>query len=411
MRVLFISNLYPPHALGGWEQNCQEIVQRFRARGHICHVLTSCYGVGNQPLQEDGITRALYLEADLQHYQPLTFFVRRFWQERANRRALRQLLLRFRPDIVFVWGMWNLSTQIAHWAERWLPGRVAYAVADYWPMQPNAHEAYWQRTSSHAWVRALMAPARWWALRLLARERAAYPLMLEQVSCVSHYVRQKLTTAGALPRGARVIYNGVDPQPFCQAASPGSLNEDGLRLVYTGGLVRHKGVRTAVEALGVLKEQKAVDGIRLTLVGAGPKDYETLLYQRAKELAVGDHLVFRGRVPRAEIPSILADHDVFLFTSIYEEPIARSVMEAMAGGLTVIGTAVGGQREMLEDGVNALVVPPDDPAALAERIARLRGDGALRVRLAESGQATVLERFTLERMVDEMEAWLKGMVR
>jgi glycosyltransferase involved in cell wall biosynthesis len=119
-------------------------------------------------------------------------------------------------------------------------------------------------------------------------------------------------------------------------------------------------------------------------------------------------VTFRGRVPRSEVSEIVAKHDVFLFTSIYEEPIARSVMEAMATGLAVVGTSVGGQAEMLEDEANALVFPPDNPEALSACILRLHRDPDLRVRLAEAGRRMVLERFTLVRMVDEMELWLRG---
>jgi glycogen(starch) synthase len=407
MRILFLSNLYPPHDLGGWEQNCREMVDRFRGRGYSCHVLTSRYGIHGQLPREEGITRALYLEADVHYYRPLEFFLRRPRQERANLRALRRALAVFQPDVIFIWGMWNLSTRVAYWAERWLPGRVAYAIAGYWPMEPNAHQAYWQRTARRAWVRAIMAPARSLALYALARERRSHPLSLERVACVSEFVRRKLTEAGALPQGARVIYNGIDPQPFMAATAAQSLQQDGMRLVYVGGLATHKGVHTAVEALGLLRQRSEVDGLHLTLVGSGHPDYEAHLSRRVQELTLGKHVTFYGRVPRDQIPAILSAHDAFLFTSVYEEPIARSVMEAMAAGLAVIGTAVGGQGEMLEGGTNSLVFPPDDPASLADCILRLRRDPHLRLRLAAAGRQTVLARFTLERMVDETEAWLR----
>lgn len=405
MRILFISNFYPPHELGGWEQNCQEIVQGLQARGHVCHVLTSRYGSNGPASPEAGVTRALHLQADVHHYRPLAFFLRRAGQEAANVRALREALDAFQPDVIFIWGLWNLSFRVAYWAEQWLPGRVAYAVAGYWFIQPDPHEAYWQKPARRPAIRLLLTPARWWALRQLAGEKVAYPLRLEHVACVSEYVRNKLSQAGALPHGARVIYNGIDPEPFLGATArrrPG----DGLRLVYTGGLLAHKGVHTAIEALGLLKRHGQIEGLRLTIVGGGHPDYEAHLRSRVEALALSDHIVFCGRVPRSEIPGILADHDVFLFTSVYEEPIARTVMEAMAAGLAVVGTAVGGQAEMLEDGVNALVYPPDDAALLADAILRLKRDPDLRTRLAHNGQCTVLERFTLERMVDEMETWL-----
>ena len=411
MRVLFISNLYPPYEVGGMEQLCQEIVVGLQAQGHTCHVLTSRHGVRGGPSSEADVTRALHLEADMHHYRPLDFFLRRTWQARANRRALRASLDASQPEVIFIWGMWNLSRQVAYWAEQWLPGRVAYAVASYWLMEPDAHQAYWQQEARRPWARALMTPVRYLALRTLARERAAYPLRLEHVACVSEFVRHKLTEAGALPNGSRVIYNGIDPRPFLVAAAAETSRHDGLRLVYTGGIVTHKGVHTTVEALGLLHQRGEVDGVHLTLVGGGHPDYEARLRRQVEELGLGQHITFHGHVPRKEIPAILAEQDVFLFPSVWEEPIARTVMEAMAAGLAVVGTDVGGQAEMLEDGVNGLVFPPDDAPRLTDCILRLRRDPELRARLASVGRKTVLERFTLDRMVGTIEKWLEGILR
>ena len=274
--------------------------------------------------------------------------------------------------------------------------------------RPNPHVSYWQQPARRRVTGMLMAPARHLALRTLAQERAAYPLGLEHVACVSEYVRNKLSQAGALPHGARVIYNGIDPEPFLQAAAQCKADSGTLRLVYTGSLVAHKGVHTAIEALGLLRQRGRSDGIHLDVVGGGHPDYQAQLRQRIAELGLADWVTFSGRVLRSEIANVLADHDVFLFTSVYEEPIARSVMEAMAAGLAIVGTPVGGQPEIFEDGTNALVYPPDDASKLADCIEVLQHDPALRARLALAGQATVEKRFTLERMVDEMESWLEG---
>lgn len=410
MRILFISNLYPPYALGGWEQNCQEIASCLSEREHSCHILTSHFGVKSLAAPEDGVTRTLHLQADIYHYRPLDFFLRRPAQERANRRALRQVLDAFQPDVVFIWGMWNLSTQVAYWAEQWMPGKVAYAVASYWLIEPDVHEAYWRQCARRSWNRILMAPATWFALRILAKARKTYPLTLKNVACVSNYVRRKLSKAGALPYGASVIYNGVDPQPFLDVAEKQSPRRDGMRLVYTGGILPHKGVHTAIEALGLLKQRGEVDGLSLLLVGGGHPDYEAQLRARVSELDLDELVTFYGRVPRNEIPGILATADVFLFTSIWEEPIARSVMEAMAAGLTVVGTSVGGQSEMLIDGTNSLVFAPDEADQLSECILQLYHNAALRLRLANAGQQTVLDRFTIKRMTDELESFLQQIV-
>lgn len=411
MRILFLTHGYPPHDLGGLTLRCQETVNAMRARGHACHVLTSRYGVDEGSRAQEGITRSLYFQANVNHYQPLDFFLRRPWQEQANRSALRHALDAFQPEVAFVWGLWNLSRGLPYLAEQWMSSeRVAYSIADYWPMEPDIHETYWCLPAQRACTEALKRPIRRVALRMLARDKRAQPLVLQNVVCVSQYVRHKLSEAGALPHGARVIYNGIDPQPFLEAANMRAASQDTASLVYVGGLAKHKGVHTAIKAISLLKSQGKADGLHLTIIGSGHPDYEELLKQHVGVLGLAKNVLFRGRVPRSKIAEILADQDIFLFTSVYEEPMARTVMEAMAVGLPVIGTAVGGQREMLEDGVNALTFQPDNVADLADRIVQLACDPALRARLADAGRQTVLERFTLERMVDEMEKWLETIV-
>ncbi|MGI6376320.1 MAG: glycosyltransferase family 4 protein [Anaerolineae bacterium] len=407
MRILYVTNFYPQHDLGGMEQLCQEAAEALKQRGHGMAVLTSHYGVRNTSATEPEVERSLYLEADLHHYRPLDFFLLRPWRERHNRRALRHAIDALQPDLVFVWGLWNLSQQLACWAERWMgPGRVAYAVAGYWFIEPNAHEAYWSRPANHLLPRLALAPARALALRMLARERQQHPLALRHVSTVSAHVRDRMAQAGRLPHGARVIYIGIDPAPFVEAAAARQPS-DTLRLVYFGGLAEHKGVHTAIEALGLLRQQGRLAGMTLTIVGAGHPDYEARLRHLVEQQGLSAVVSFHGRVPRSEVPALLAGFDVFLFTSIWEEPIARTVMEAMASGLGVIASPVGGQREMLEDGVNCLTYAPGDAVELAERIAAVAGSRSLVARLAQAGRETVLQRFALRRMVDEYEAWLQ----
>lgn len=408
--MLFVSNLYPPHDLGGLEQQCQEVVERMRAHGHACHVLTSCYGVRGQPRLEDGVTRALYLEADVNYYRPLDFFLRRPWQECANRRALRAAIDGFRPDIVFVWGMWNLSSRVACWAEQFLPGRVAYNIGGHWFLDPDPHRAYWESTSRNPVARLLLWPFAQLALAILRMEHYPPRPQMSHVCCCSQYLVDALTDAGVITRGAVVIPNGVDPVPFVTGARKAREPNAPLRLLYFGGLMEHKGVHTAIEALGLLRRQTQADRLQLTIVGAGHPEYEARLRALTKSLALEDKVRFAGRVPRSQIPKILPNHDVFLFTSIGPEGFGRTIVEAMVAGLAVIGTAVGGSKEIFQFYPENMLFQPGDAAALARQIRRIADETGLLERLAGAGRALVLEHFTLEKRVDQMEAWLAGVV-
>ncbi|RIK39244.1 MAG: hypothetical protein DCC55_18650 [Chloroflexi bacterium] len=414
MRVLFLSNFYPPHDYGGYEQWCHEVATGLQARGHEVAVLTSQYRTqANGQDDAASVTRTLYLETDLDYYRPVDF-LRRPWRERANRQELRKTIDRFHPDITMIWGMWNLSYNLAYWAEEWLPGRVAYFISNYWPTDVDPHTAFWQLATNRPLLEIVKRPLRALALAKLRYEHYPPALRFEHAVCCSNYVRNYLVERGKLPAQAGVLYGGTDPQPFLEHAktmrSRTNQQDGSLRLLYFGRLVPDKGVHTALEALVILKQRSLLDDVKLTIIGSGHPAYEAKLRQLVAAHGLDEHVEFIAKIARQEIPAWLGRFDVFLFTSIWPEPMARSVMEAMAAGMLVIGTEVGGQVEMLAHNQNALTFQPEDAETLAAHIAQVARDPALCQRLACAGQKLVLERFTLSRMVCDIEQHLNAVV-
>jgi len=408
MRILFLSNFYPPYELGGYPQLCQEVVLGLKAKGHDVHVLTSRYRLDEVTTPEPDVTRALYLDADIDYYRPLDFFFKRRGRQNFNHNQLLNAINRFEPDIVFVWGMWNLSLTLLQQAEYLLPGRVAYFIASYWPEDVDPHTSYWHSPANHVPAKIIKWPLRQVAMTMLAEKKYPPQLQFRHAKCVSWYVRDKLVQAGKLPAEAGVIYNGILPEPFLENSKLQILKEQQtpLQLLYFGRLIHDKGVHTALEALNLLKQRGLIDGVHLTILGGGHPAYEAYLKKMVVEFGLQAYVEFIGQVPRDEIPGKLAGFDVCLFTSIWPEPIARSVMEAMAAGLLVIGTEVGGQTEMLHKGQNALTFQAEDAVGLADQIAYAIENPALCLQMAQAGQQMILEKFTIERMINEIETYL-----
>lgn len=198
----------------------------------------------------------------------------------------------------------------------------------------------------------------------------------------------------------------MTPQPFLQHKKTQFHNP--LRLLYFGRLIADKGVHSAVEAITLLKQRKLTSKIHLTILGGGHPDYEAQLRQMVAENELQPSVEFVPAVQREEVPALLGKFDVFLFTSIWAEPMARSVMEAMASGLLVIGSEVGGQKEMLVAGQNALTYQAGNAVGLADQIAWAVAHPAEVEQIAVQGQQMVLERYTLERMIGAMEEYLQA---
>jgi glycosyltransferase involved in cell wall biosynthesis len=103
-------------------------------------------------------------------------------------------------------------------------------------------------------------------------------------------------------------------------------------------------------------------------------------------------------------------YDALLVPSTWEEPFSRAVLEGMAAGLVVIGTTLGGTKEIIRHGVNGLLVDPGSVEDLAMSIQLLAEDPNLRRTLSESGQRTVAKEFTVGKMMDAIESFLQEII-
>lgn len=189
-----------------------------------------------------------------------------------------------------------------------------------------------------------------------------------------------------------VVYYGIDLDRF--AAARPSLVEDGPLIGNVARLVPQKGQRTIVEAAPLVLERHP--RARFVLVGDG--DGRPELEQAVAAAGLSNSFLFLGH--RDDVPGLLASFEVFVLPSRFEG-LCYAVIEAQAAGVPVVATPVGGVRENVRDGETGVVVPPDDPVALAAAVNRLLEDRAEARRLAEAARDRALARYGLPRMVAE----------
>ena len=257
-----------------------------------------------------------------------------------------------------------------------------------------------------AWVSALAYSHRPFPLVFTAHNEAEYTLPARlallficprcvKIIAVSEAVAESLTANGAPRTKIVVIPNGVDADAFSDA--PGHRTEARATL----------GVPEAafvVAAAGRLSPEKGFDilldaarrrkGMTFLLAGDGPLS-DTL----TRDLPPNTRLL--GRLD--DIRPLLSAADVFAVPS-RREGQGIAALEAMAAGVPVIASRIGGLAEMLADGQTALLIPPNDPAALAAAFSRLENDARLRRNLAQSASALVHDRYRLEVMLGSLLA-------
>ncbi len=409
MRILVLSNLYPPNVVGGYERLCFEVTAGLAALGHEMVVLTSRYGgqVADYPPQRILRDWDLLAGADIYSPYPGTAEERAATNE-SNLSTLHRVLAEVRPDVVFAWNLFFLDGSILQALEQgtvrtvvmltdnWLlVMRNPIFVRDYFvevvhgnkPFQPPPPPSLWQR----------------------ARTRLSRPARGLEAIFGAAFVRDFYAAGGSTFRRSVVIHNGVrQSRPATTAGldrtrlvQPGT-----LRLLFAGRFVDLKGAHTAIAAMSLLDPAVlGVERVQLTLLG----DAQDAAYAKQMDAAITEggqaaNIVLQPTVPESELPALFDGHDIYLFPSLYE-PFSLTLIHALASGIPTIASRVGGNPEIVEDGHSGLLFAKGDAADLASAVRRLAQDGTLRARLAKGGRRSA-SRFTFERMVGEMAAFL-----
>ena len=233
--------------------------------------------------------------------------------------------------------------------------------------------------------------------------RKAIRPFVGQYTTVSRDLRRWLIEViGVPPERVVQIYNGVDQERFRpgprrpQLAPPGFLGEGSLVVGTVGRLAAVKDQATLLRAFARLCEDDAglAKRLRLVLVGDGPE--REPLEALAAELGIGERTWFAG--DRDEVAELLRLFDLFVLPSL-GEGISNTILEAMATGLPVVATEVGGNPELVIPGENGLLVPSADADALAQALLALLRDARRRRTMGEASLARVRRDFHWDRTV------------
>ena len=394
VKVLVVTNMYPPHHYGGYELLCRDTAERFRERGHDVSILTSDWrvaGVADDADEDpDRVRRRLRLYWD-DHELVTPPWRTRLAIERGNQHALTAALDEVQPDVVSVWHMGAMSMGLLTTiAERGIP--IVAHIGDDWL-------TYGVRLDP--WARVFANRPR--LARLVATATGLPTRLPDLASAGTWCFVSERTRRFADERspwsfeGSPIVFAGVDERDFPILDAPPE-RPWRWRILYTGRIDERKGIASLVDAVAALPAEAT-----LTILGRGDDDHLAALHRHAREQGVADRVRFDA-VPRAELQTHYQDADALVFPSTWDEPFGIVPLEAMACGTPVVATGRGGSGEFLEDGRNCLLFQPGDAHALAAALTRLHDDPGLRRRIVEGGLATARS-LTVERVADELESF------
>jgi glycosyltransferase involved in cell wall biosynthesis len=231
------------------------------------------------------------------------------------------------------------------------------------------------------------------ANRLLSRRPA-------DIAVVSNELRAYLAAGGFPLDRLRVVYNGIEPglepRQADRQRARAALGVGPSTIVFgtTARLDPVKDLVTLVEAFELAR--LSVPNAVLVIVGDGPE--RTALQARARALGVEAAVRFVG--VRTDARALLAGFDLFVNCSV-SEGVSLTILEAMAAGLPVVATNVGGTPEVVVDDQTGLLVPPQNAAELAAAMVLLAGSAECRLALGRAGRDRLVSRFSFDRMVDD----------
>jgi glycogen synthase len=408
MNILVISNLYPPHGIGGYEERCRDCVDDLRGRGHTVTVLTSEFRT-NGLADVSGEDHANAVRREL---RPHGFFgyawlpMHRLYRlERHNQRALQHAVAASKPDVIHVWNMGGISKALLHTLEQGATP-VVYDISDHWIARSLAADvwlSWWNREASgiHRWVRSmahLMGLRAWLDRRVPTAPVSA--LRFKHIYFCSAFLRELTVARGYAVRHGEVIHCGINLEPFAakrefQAAA---------RFLWVGRLAADKDPLTAIQGFLKARQQTGQD-LKLELYGRGEPEYVELLNAHIRQAQATDAIHFQSAT-RAEMAQVYSRYDALIFSSNWGEPFALTPLEAMASRLPVIMCPDGGDAELLRDGRNAIGFTTGDADSLAAAIQRFIALPDHGEQLATTALAEVQQQFSARRMCDKIEALL-----
>ncbi len=222
----------------------------------------------------------------------------------------------------------------------------------------------------------------------------------EMLSCSSYNAETLVGRYGGHPY---VVYNGFDaahfaPQPVDPALRDALLAPGERAVLMVGRLQPWKGVQYGIEALSLLDP-----ALRTRLLVGGESPYRPQLEQLARDLGVADHVTFLGTIPHREMPRYYALADVVVGASFASETFGMVLCEAQGCARPVIASDWAGFREVVIHEETGLVVPAQNPPALATAIERVFGNPTEARHMAQAGRERVLRLFTWPAIADRVE--------
>jgi len=237
----------------------------------------------------------------------------------------------------------------------------------------------------------------------------SYPLELKHINAsdiivtVSNPIAKELKEYNLDPEDVIVVGNGVDEKFFFPNQKK-SVNDDKY-ILYTGRMDREKGLFDLVECGRYICNERS----DISFIFAGSGRDLNILKHKTRKAGLQDRFIFLGQVDKNHIVKLYQKASIFVFPS-YHEGLPTVLLEAMSCGLPIIATDVRGNRDLISQGENGILIPTGEPKKIAEAINMLLEDEKLRIYLGKNARNTIIEKYTWEIIANKMLRYYESLV-
>jgi len=373
MKILTITNYYPPYFIGGYEIACKEMMDFLTAQGHEIIILASNYGKSQN---QESIKREMKLIDYMQdsRYQRMKI-------EHHNYKQTINAIKHYKPNLIYFWSLRKIGLGPIEAANKMNIPKV-FEIGDFWMQSIIGRE------DQNSWKQKI---------KNLLPFTHTKPVKIEPAICVSKWVEREMREKYGTTH-SWTIYNATRVPP-----KPEFPENKLLTFIFVGRLDEKKGLDLAIEALKLFHKNYPNIDFELHIYGSGDRAY--INHCKTLSQPIKEKIHFKGRVEKKA--QMYTNGSILLMPTRERESFGLVVIEAMAHGSVVIATNAYGPGEIIQHQQNGLLFAPDDLHDLYTQVEKLHTNRDLFQKIHNQAYQDVKEHFSIEVVKPKVEALLK----
>ncbi|MCD4795892.1 MAG: glycosyltransferase family 4 protein [Candidatus Cloacimonetes bacterium] len=378
MRILVISNYYPPFFWGDYEPACKEMVDHLLKNNHKVYILTGNYGVPKRNSSKPELNKPCRILKYVNYENANS--TERYLVDKFNFRATKQMIKQTFPDIVFIWNMKGISTAPVFAVQTMKIPRI-FDIANLWP---------------NAYILPGFASNIKRMLKRILPNTIGGKLDLNPSIVTSNWMAQSLKRRYGLkrsyviPRGVMLPKN-VHPKKQKQI----------LEYIFVGRIDHNKKIEIALKALQLLKTKGKKYNFQFNLYGDVETSFLIKLQKTIHQLDLSENVHFKGKTENIDV--VYKQSDITILPHLTQESNILIALESMAYKNSVVIPNQFGAAEIIEHNIDGLLFEPDNPESLYEQLISIHDNYEKRIEIGENAYRKISEKYEISMIEKKIE--------